>query len=301
MPPPDALALPAWELENAPILAVAFAADSHPGVTAAWRLADGRLAVALSDEAEYAVYDTAGRRMGQAPLDNSAAAVSVWWKGHTVVHGAGAAAERNAVRRQLAGILGADTLAPHNVRVAPRGLLWVQRWQERGDASVWIVFDSLAQANGRVTVPHALALTEVGADHVVGVWHDAAGAESVRVHALRPGPPVAVPAHIALLRAFTPPEWNRFPQTRRHALTGELRAIYSRQQVYHRTAGVGYARRAADLPDFTQPEHAVVRIQHSGPEGWVAAVLDTRSGGVCMVTEGTVYPPDAPPGRLICF
>jgi hypothetical protein len=68
----------------------------------------------------------------------------------------------------------------------PRGYVWVERfvapWES--DQRAWGVFDPDGVFLGRLQVPPGLAVTDVTADHVVGVAHDDLGVPRIRVYRL---------------------------------------------------------------------------------------------------------------------
>lgn len=68
----------------------------------------------------------------------------------------------------------------------PRGYVWVERfvapWES--DQRAWGVFDPDGVFLGHLQVPPGLAVTDVTADHVVGVAHDDLGVPRIRVYRL---------------------------------------------------------------------------------------------------------------------
>jgi hypothetical protein len=72
------------------------------------------------------------------------------------------------------------------VQVDDVGWIWakVSEWDTRKPAP-WMVFDPEGRARGIVELPAGLAVAQIGADYVLGVWEDSSGVEVVRRHTLR--------------------------------------------------------------------------------------------------------------------
>jgi hypothetical protein len=70
-----------------------------------------------------------------------------------------------------------------DVRLDRDGELWVEESRRPGDDQpVWQVFDRDGVLIGRVETPVGLAITDIGADYLVGVWRDALDVERVRLY-----------------------------------------------------------------------------------------------------------------------
>jgi streptogramin lyase len=64
--------------------------------------------------------------------------------------------------------------------------LWVQDYPSPSAAfASWTVFDPRGAMLGQVPLPAAFRPTDIGADHVLGVWTDELGVERIRVYSLR--------------------------------------------------------------------------------------------------------------------
>ncbi len=71
------------------------------------------------------------------------------------------------------------------ILVDPVGSIWVQdyMWPWR-EPRLWTAFDSNCQELGRVETPARLQVTQIGNDHIVGIWRDEFDVNYVRRHRL---------------------------------------------------------------------------------------------------------------------
>lgn len=71
------------------------------------------------------------------------------------------------------------------ILVDPAGNIWVQdhMWPWR-EPRLWTVFDSNCQELGRVETPARLQVTQIGNDHIIGIWRDEFDVNYVRRHRL---------------------------------------------------------------------------------------------------------------------
>lgn len=68
------------------------------------------------------------------------------------------------------------------------GHLWVKKYQPSWENSqTWYTFTSDGRWLGEVGVPPALAITDIGADYVLGIWRDEMDVEYVRMYSLDRG------------------------------------------------------------------------------------------------------------------
>lgn len=71
------------------------------------------------------------------------------------------------------------------VRVDTDGNLWVERYQPHGeDVANWTVFNREGSMLGTVDVPAKFDVHQIGADYVLGSWHDEMNVEHVRLFEL---------------------------------------------------------------------------------------------------------------------
>jgi hypothetical protein len=67
----------------------------------------------------------------------------------------------------------------------PLGGVWLSGYENDVISSAtWHVFDSSHRYVGAISVPRGLRIMEIGARHIVGLWTDASGVQTVRVHEL---------------------------------------------------------------------------------------------------------------------
>lgn len=68
------------------------------------------------------------------------------------------------------------------------GHLWVRKYQpSREDSQIWFTFTHDGRWLGEVAVPRALVVTDIGEDHVIGIWRDEMDVEYVRMYSLDRG------------------------------------------------------------------------------------------------------------------
>jgi hypothetical protein len=68
----------------------------------------------------------------------------------------------------------------------PDGNLWVQDYQELGSAAItWAVFQQSGRLLGTISLPGSFRVTDVGREHVTGVWSDELDVEHVRSYPLQ--------------------------------------------------------------------------------------------------------------------
>jgi hypothetical protein len=100
---------------------------------------------------------------------------------------------RPQLRRFLEDIPTPEKLPVYNdVIVDAQGYIWLQEYTPlpgrgmywSGSGRWWIVLDPTAKLLGRVEMPVALDVTEIGRDYVLGRWQDEIGEEFVRVYQL---------------------------------------------------------------------------------------------------------------------
>jgi hypothetical protein len=100
---------------------------------------------------------------------------------------AGAGAQIRQVRQELERALFADHLPAHEPTLLIDGTdhLWVLHMAgARGEDRIWSVFAPDGRWLGEVATPAALTVTQIGADHLVGVWRDGGAGQTVRVYPL---------------------------------------------------------------------------------------------------------------------
>ncbi len=68
------------------------------------------------------------------------------------------------------------------------GHLWVREYQPSWeDSQIWSTFTPEGRWLGEVGVPSALAITDIGADYILGIWRDEMDVEYVRMYSLDRG------------------------------------------------------------------------------------------------------------------
>ena len=68
------------------------------------------------------------------------------------------------------------------------GHLWVRKYQPSWeDSQTWFTFNSDGRWLGEVGVPTTLAITDIGADYILGIWRDEMDVEYVRMYSLDRG------------------------------------------------------------------------------------------------------------------
>ncbi len=95
--------------------------------------------------------------------------------------------QRAATRREMARAVFADHFPAHEgeLIVDPEGNLWVMHVRVPGEVDRgWSVFSSVGRWLGDVRVPVELRVTDIGVDHVVGVWRGEDGVQTIRVYDL---------------------------------------------------------------------------------------------------------------------
>jgi hypothetical protein len=96
------------------------------------------------------------------------------------------------MREMLSEIPVPDVFPPYGVLEADAlGYLWVADYAPPGKAaSTWTIFDADGRLAGRVTTPPNVAILEIGADYLLGVYRDELGVEYLHQYAVRrPGAP----------------------------------------------------------------------------------------------------------------
>jgi hypothetical protein len=114
---------------------------------------------------------------------------------------AAAGSAARAVRQELERAVFSDRFPAHDATmiVDASDHLWVLHLPAgRGADRVWSVFAPDGRWLGEVSTPARLRVTGIGSDRMIGIWQDAAGIQTVRIHYLvKPGlvrdppPPVA--------------------------------------------------------------------------------------------------------------
>jgi hypothetical protein len=101
---------------------------------------------------------------------------------------------RARLRRALEGVAMPEALPVFNdVVVDARGYIWLQEYIPQsesgrtwsGSGRRWLVLSPGGRLLGRMEMPVALTVFEIGADHVLSLWRDGLGEEFVRVYRLR--------------------------------------------------------------------------------------------------------------------
>jgi hypothetical protein len=71
--------------------------------------------------------------------------------------------------------------------VSADGDLWVQLFQSRTDTvSTWVMYDQTGEPFGKLTIPAALRLVDVGDDYVLGITMDSLDQETVNLYEISP-------------------------------------------------------------------------------------------------------------------
>lgn len=95
-------------------------------------------------------------------------------------------ASRSAIERKYAAA-GERRIFPafRDFVIDAEGNVWVQSYPRPADREArWTVFDSVGRMLGDVRMPSRLNPTEIGRQHVLGVWRDELDVERVRLYAL---------------------------------------------------------------------------------------------------------------------
>jgi hypothetical protein len=101
---------------------------------------------------------------------------------------------RAQLPNELKKIPTAERLPVYNdLVVDARGYIWIQEYHPQSESGrswsgagrSWIVLDPTGKSLGRVEMPAALDVYEIGADYVLGRWQDEIGEEFVRLYRLR--------------------------------------------------------------------------------------------------------------------
>jgi hypothetical protein len=69
------------------------------------------------------------------------------------------------------------------------GNLWVQEYTVLDEPVRWSIFDATGRWLGELTIPEKGRVTEVGEDHLLGIWSDSLGVQTVRRYGLEKGDP----------------------------------------------------------------------------------------------------------------
>lgn len=91
------------------------------------------------------------------------------------------------VRETLSAIPLPDVFPPYGaLETDALGYLWVADYARPGeDASTWTIFDPDGRLSGQVTAPPSVAILEIGADYLLGVYRDEMGVEYLHQYAVR--------------------------------------------------------------------------------------------------------------------
>jgi len=94
---------------------------------------------------------------------------------------------RAAAEEELAALKLPEHFPLYDAMLAdPEGNLWVRDyyWPREDEPQLWTVFSTRGTWLGSVVTPGGLNVTDISADHIVGVMSDDLGVETVWVHRL---------------------------------------------------------------------------------------------------------------------
>jgi len=150
---------------------------------------DGQAYVATGDFLGYDVYTASGKHLRSiraAGPDRTLRASEVAAYNDALLAQIPNQAQRDAYSRFLKGAEAPrQKAAVSRILLDPLGGVWLSGYEtEFLPAAVWHVFDSRHRYVGAIPIPTGLRILEIGPQHVVGIWTDDSGVQSVRVHAL---------------------------------------------------------------------------------------------------------------------
>jgi hypothetical protein len=209
---------------------------------------------------------------------------------------------RAAVKPALSRLPPQDSLAGcRYVRVAPYGL-WV-REPTPGDstADTWRIYDRTGAPAGKIAMPAAFEIFDIGADYVLGGVTDSLEVEYVRQF--------RIDTKGARLDRFTflpdtavARERDSSFSIRSTEMKSTLRNVAAQQEVFFSTpeSNYTYAPSISQLSDLEIPDGLDVVIVKAGQEGWFAMAVDEKTGYMCGMASGNQAPPGWAPGIVAC-
>jgi hypothetical protein len=182
------------------------------------------------------------------------------------------------------------------------GHLWVRQPMVPGAGTrEWHIFDLRGNPLGRVQLPSALELHEIGADHLLGRATDSLGVEYFQRYGLDTR--WAVIEHRAASLDESGATMVGADSTTAVELRGVLRMLGGAQEVYYADPenGYQYADDHRKLPDFVPPEGIDVRIVRASARGFRAVAMDRETGAMCGMATEAVPPVGWLPGVAMCL
>jgi hypothetical protein len=218
----------------------------------------------------------------------------VWLYGRAWVVGPADTLERLPVERALNAMPPISAGSYRYVQVATDGRIWSQvRTAEATANPPWNVHSKEGAPLGRITLPAAAEIHQIGSDYVLlRTW----GEDDVEHIQLYPFEPSAAPAQSPAMDSGPVPIPTAV--TARETLATALRDLVGAQEMFYMDSAA-YATRATSL-QWERPKETSLHLLAADKRGWAGLLVHSTEPVLCGMAVGGSTPPGWMEGSPKC-